>query len=78
MGASTGDIFGATPRAEPATPGSYGQPPAGPRLPDALRLGPVRLQVADLERALSYYQRTLGLRILRQDGHCTELGPHGA
>ncbi|MGB7212399.1 MAG: VOC family protein [Gemmatimonadales bacterium] len=78
MGTSTGDIFGAAPRAEPATPGSYGLPPAGPRLPEGLRLGPVRLQVADLERSLSYYQRTLGLRILRQTTTGAELGPHGA
>ncbi|MGH7590194.1 MAG: VOC family protein [Gemmatimonadales bacterium] len=77
MGTSTGDIFGATPQAEPATPGSYGQAPAGPRLPDALRLGPVRLQVADFERSLSYYQQTLGLRVLRRDGRSRALAPHG-
>lgn len=78
MGTSTDDIFGTAPRAEPATAGSYGQPPAGPRLPDALRLGPVRLQVADLERSLPYYERTLGLRLLRQEGRHAVLGPHGA
>jgi catechol 2,3-dioxygenase len=78
MGVSTHDIFGDTPRDEPATPGSYGRPPAGGRLPDALRLGPVRLQVADLERSLSYYPRTLGLRIQRHAGTGARLGPHGA
>lgn len=78
MGISTHDIFGDSPRSEPAAPGSYGQAPRGRRLPDALRLGRVRLQVADLERSLSYYQRTLGLRILRQTTTGADLGPHGA
>lgn len=78
MGVSTHDIFGDSPDATPATPGSYGQPPHGRRLPDELRLGPVRLQVADLGRSLSYYQQTLGLRVLRQDGAHAALGPHGA
>ena len=78
MGVSTHDIFGETPQDEPATPGSYGRPPTGGRLPDALRLGPVRLQVADLGRSLSYYQRTLGLSIQRHAGSGAQLGPHGA
>jgi catechol 2,3-dioxygenase len=37
-----------------------------PRLPDALRLGPVRLQVGDLARSLEYYITVLGLE--RRDG----------
>ena len=32
------------------------------RLPDALRLGPVRLQVSDLGQSLDYYTMVLGLR----------------
>jgi len=78
MGTSQQDIFGAAARALPATPGSYGQRPAGYRLPESLRLGPVRLQVADLERSLAYYQRTLGLRLLEQAGAQATLGPVGA
>ncbi|MDQ2671159.1 MAG: VOC family protein, partial [Gemmatimonadota bacterium] len=48
---------------EPALAGTYGEPPSGYRLPDATRLGPVRLQVADLSRSLEWYQRVLGFRI---------------
>ncbi|HEX8832123.1 MAG TPA: VOC family protein [Longimicrobium sp.] len=32
-------------------------------LPDALRLGPVRLAVADLERAVGFYTRVIGLQV---------------
>jgi catechol 2,3-dioxygenase len=42
----------------------YGITPPGYRLPDATRLGAVRLQVGDLGRSLDYYQRVLGLRVL--------------
>ena len=77
MGVSTHDIFGDAPGAEPATPGSYGQPPNGYRLPDALRLGAVRLQIADLERSLDYYSRVLGLRILDKTATTAQLAPEG-
>jgi catechol 2,3-dioxygenase len=36
--------------------------PVGRPLPDALRLGPVRLQVRDLTTSLDYYTTVLGLR----------------
>jgi catechol 2,3-dioxygenase len=36
----------------------------GHRLPAELRLGGVRLQVADLQRSLDWYQRVLGLRVI--------------
>jgi catechol 2,3-dioxygenase len=74
MGVSEKDIFGAAPRAEPATPGSYGLEPAGYRLPAATRLGPVRLQVADLDRSLDFYEGTLGLRPLDREGSRALLG----
>ena len=53
--------------AEPAVPGSYGRAPRGYRLPEDIRLGPVRLQIADLNRSLAFYQTTLGLRVLLRD-----------
>ena len=48
MGVTKNAIFGAAPAAERATPGSYGERPGGYRLPEATRLGSVRLQVASL------------------------------
>jgi catechol 2,3-dioxygenase len=40
----------------------FGIPPPGYRLPDDTRVGPVRLQVSDLQRSLEYYEQVLGLR----------------
>src|SRR5688572_3651434 len=54
----------------------YGIAPPGYRLPDTTRLGPVRLQVADLGRSLDYYQRVLGLRLL-DGGSQALLGAEG-
>ncbi len=77
MSASTQDIFGNTPGAEPATPGSSGEAPAGFRLPQATRLGAVRLQVSDLARSLAWYGGTLGFRVLGREGATATLGAHG-
>jgi catechol 2,3-dioxygenase len=55
----------------------YGIAPDGYRLPGALRLGRVRLQVADLERSLAYYGDVLGLRVLDRTAEGATLGPHG-
>lgn len=77
MSVTTDDLFGTVPTAEPATPGSYGEAPAGYRLPDATRLGRVRLQVADLARSLAFYQRVLGFRVLQRDDTHAALGPFG-
>jgi catechol 2,3-dioxygenase len=74
MGVSTRDIFDGV-RPEPATPGSYGERPSGYRLPDETRLGRVRLQVADVERSVTFYQHTLGLRVLEREGTRAALGP---
>jgi catechol 2,3-dioxygenase len=43
-------------------------------LPAALRLGPVHLTVADLGRAVAWYERALGLRVHRRDEQEAELG----
>lgn len=76
MGASTTDLFGAAAGAEPATPGSYGEAPRGYRLPQATRLGQVRLQIADLARSLAFYERTLGLRVVERDAGRAVLAAH--
>jgi catechol 2,3-dioxygenase len=55
----------------------YGIAPPGYRLPDATRLGPVRLQVADLRRSLEYYERVLGLRVLARDEGQATLAAEG-
>ena len=77
MGATTNDIFGITPASEPATPGSYGERPSGYRLPDATRLGRVRLQVSDLARSLDFYEGTLGLRSVERRETEVLLAAHG-
>ncbi|MCA0374035.1 MAG: VOC family protein [Gemmatimonadetes bacterium] len=70
------DLFGAD-RPDAAPPGSYGRRPAQGRLPDALRLGPVHLQVSDLDRTLAWYSETLGLAEISRDGGVVELSPPG-
>ena len=62
--------------AQPATPDSYGRPPRDYRLPEGIRLGPVRLQIADLNRSLAFYETTLGLRVLDRRGSHAVLGAH--
>jgi catechol 2,3-dioxygenase len=75
MGATTNEIFGSDSGAQPATPGSYGLAPRGHRLPQATRLGGVRLAVRDLERSLEFYQEVLGLRVVYRDEHRARLAP---
>jgi len=43
-------------------------------LPDTLRLGEVHLTVRDLDRAVAWYQSSLGLRVHRQEADVAELG----
>lgn len=67
-----------TARQMPAKAGEeYGIRPTGYRLPDATHLGRVRLQVADLERSLAYYENVLGMRTIRRTSDSVSLGPHG-
>jgi catechol 2,3-dioxygenase len=56
---------------------AHGIRPEGYRLPEATRLGRVRLQVADLDRSLAFYETVLGLRVIRRDVDSIALGPHG-
>ena len=77
MGASTSEMYGDTTGAQPATPGSYGVAPSGYRLPDAARLGPVRLQISDLDRSVAYYETVLGLRSIDRVGAEAKLAAHG-
>ncbi|MEO7795232.1 MAG: VOC family protein, partial [Thermoanaerobaculia bacterium] len=48
--------------------------PSGFRLPEATRLGPVRLQVAELERSVAFYRDVLGLELLEHVASRAMLG----
>lgn len=61
---------------EPASPDTYGEHPHGYRLPDATHLGGVRLQVANLARSRAFYEGTLGMRVLEDDGRILTLTAH--
>ena len=52
----------------------YGIPPPGFRIHPDTRPALVRLQVADLERSLAYYERVLGFRALKRSDGQTSLG----
>ena len=60
--------------AEPAALG-YGIRPPGYRLPDATHIGRVRLQVADLDRSIAYYESVIGLRVIDRSNDVATLGP---
>ena len=49
----------------------------GMHLPDALRLGPVHLTVADLDRSVAWYQQALGLHVHAHEPARAELGAPG-
>ena len=51
--------------------------PASAELPGATALGAVHLTVAELERSLEYYGRTIGLGLLERDGARASLGAGG-
>lgn len=55
---------------------AIGIAPAGHRLPAATRLGRVRLQVADLDRSLAWYERVLGLRVVERSDGTARLAAH--
>ena len=51
--------------------------PTGYRLPESTHLGRVRLQVADLDRSIAFYESVLGFRLIERTGDYARLGPHG-
>lgn len=53
---------------------SFGIRPPGYRLPGAVRLGPVRLQVSSLDRSVAYYEDVLGLRVIDRGADRASLG----
>ena len=55
----------------------HGVRPRGYRLPEATHLGRVRLQVADLDRSIAFYEQVLGMRVVRRTEDSAGLGPHG-
>jgi catechol 2,3-dioxygenase len=59
-------------------PSEYGRPPTGYRLPPATHVGRVRIQVADLERSITYYETVIGFRVIERAGTIACLGPQGA
>jgi catechol 2,3-dioxygenase len=54
----------------------YGIPAPGYRLPAATHLGRVRLQIADVERSVAYYERVVGLRVIEKREGMAVLGAH--
>lgn len=55
---------------------AYGIAPAGHRLPDATHVGRVRLQIADLDRSIEYYETVIGFRVLHRHDGVACLGAH--
>jgi catechol 2,3-dioxygenase len=53
---------------------SFTVAPPGYQLPADLRLGAVRLQIANLERSSAYYERVVGLRVLDRSASSAILG----
>ncbi len=46
------------------------------QLPAELELGPVKLQVANLARSISYYERVVGLQVIAREGNSATLAAH--
>lgn len=63
--------------ADDGTGTAYGIAPEGHRLPAETRLGPVHLQVAELDRSLDYYHSVLGLDLMKIEDGAAALAAHG-
>src|SRR6185503_17597053 len=57
--------------------GPYGVRPPGYRLPDVTHIGCVRLQIADLDRSIAYYESVIGLRVVNRSDTVAKLAAHG-
>jgi catechol 2,3-dioxygenase len=55
----------------------YGVAPGGYRLPEATRLGPVKLQVSNLARSIAYYESVIGLQTISRSDGMARLGARG-
>ena len=55
----------------------YGIKPPNYRLPESAHIGRVRLQVADLDRSIAYYETVIGFRVLSRDDHIARMGAQG-
>src|SRR4051794_14731861 len=55
----------------------YGIRPPGFRLPDVTHIGRVRLQIADLDRSIAYYESVIGFRVIGRSDGVAMMGPHG-
>ena len=55
----------------------HGIRPREYRLPESTHLGRVRLQVADLNRSIAFYEKILGMRVIRRKPDSACLGPYG-
>ncbi len=56
----------------------YGIAPSGYALPAGTHVGRVRLQVADLNRSVAYYEQVIGLRVIARSNTAATLGPADA
>jgi catechol 2,3-dioxygenase len=56
---------------------SYGVRAPGYRLPESTHVGRVRLQVADLDRSIAYYETVIGFRVIDRSDGVAKLGPNG-
>ena len=61
-----------------ATPVGFGISPSGYRLPEATRLGPVRLQIAGLSRSITFYADVLGLQVVHRSASTATLAAQGS
>ena len=55
----------------------YGIKAPNYRLPESAHIGRVRLQVADLDRSIAYYETVIGFRVLSREDRVARMGAQG-